>query len=241
MKKWIIFAITITLVFLLAACGGDNEEDKTAEQDEQQEEGNTEEGGEKPEPVKITDKEKVDDGETVVSVNGEEIKGDRYNPAYLQLKTMNTQFNQDVNEDQLKKQTLDMLINQQLINQDAADKGIEVSNDDVQKEFDTIKKEGEDRLSTALEQFQLNEDQFKNMLRDNLITSQYLDAEFDIKVTDKEVEDYYKQMKEQNEEIGKLEDVKDQIKQTLKDEKTNEQLQKRVDKLKEDADVETMI
>ncbi len=241
MKKWIIFALTITLAFVLAACGGDNEEDKTAEQDEQQEEGNTEDGGEKPEPVEITDEEKVDDGETVVSVNGEEIKGDRYNPAYLQLKTMNTQFNQDVNEDQLKKQTLDMLINQQLINQDAADKGIEVSKDDVQKEFDTIKKEGKDRLNTALEQFQLNEEQFKNMLRDNLITSQYLNAEFDIEVTDKEVEDYYKQMKEQNEEIGKLEDVKDRIKQTLKDEKTNEQLQKRVEKLKEDADVETMI
>lgn len=177
----------------------------------------------------------------MVSVNGEEIKGDRYNPAYLQLKTMNTQFNQDVDNDQLKQQTIDMLVNQQLINQDASDKGIEVSDDEVQKEFDTIKKEGAERLNTALEQFQLNEDQFKSMLRDNLITSQYLESEFDIKVTDKEVEDYYKQIKEQSEEIGKLEDLKDRIKQTLKEEKTNEQLQKRVDALKKDAKVETFI
>ncbi|API92900.1 MULTISPECIES: SurA N-terminal domain-containing protein [unclassified Virgibacillus] len=241
MKKWIIFALTLTLAMVLAACGGDNEEDKTAQQEEQQEEGNTEDGGKQPEPVKITDEEKVDKGKAVVSVNGEEIKGDRYNPAYLQLKTMNTQFNQDVDNDQLKQQTIDMLINQQLINQDASDKGIEVSDDEVQKEFDTIKKEGAERLNTALEQFQLNEDQFKSMLRDNLITSQYLESEFDIKVTDKEVEDYYKQIKEQSEEIGKLEDLKDRIKQTLKEEKTNEQLQKRVDALKKDAKVETFI
>ncbi|NBJ70027.1 MULTISPECIES: SurA N-terminal domain-containing protein [Clostridia] len=241
MKKWIIFALTLTLAMVLAACGGDKEADKTAQQEEQQEEGNTEDGGKQPEPVKITDEEKVDKEKAVVSVNGEEIKGERYNPAYLQLKTMNTQFNQDVDNDQLKQQTIDMLVNQQLINQDASDKGIEVSDDEVQKEFDTIKKEGAERLNTALEQFQLNEDQFKNMLRDNLITSQYLESEFDIKVTDKEVEDYYKQIKEQSEEIGKLEDLKDQIKQTLKEEKTNEQLQKRVEALKKDAKVETFI
>ena len=192
--------------------------------------------------VEITDKEKVSEDEVVASVNGEEIKGDRYNPTYSQLKITIGHYNQDVSDlDKLKEQTIDMLITQHLINTDAAKKGIEVTDKEVQKEFDKIKKENEDRLKTALEQFQMDEKQFKTMLKDNIITTEYTDKEFDVKVTDKEVKEYYNEIKEQSEEVAKLDDLEEQIKTRLEQEKASAQLQKRIDDLKKDAEIKTLL
>ncbi|MGX4668225.1 SurA N-terminal domain-containing protein [Cerasibacillus sp. JNUCC 74] len=244
MKKWIVLIMTLLLATVVVACGDDNnaEGNKDSNQEEQQEQGNTGKEGEKPKKVEITDKEKVSEDEVVASVNGEEIKGDRYNPTYSQLKITMGQYNQDVSDlNKLKKQTIEMLITQHLINTDAAKKGIEVTEKEVQKEFDKIKKENEDRLKTALEQFQMDEEQFKAMLKDNIITTEYTDKEFDVKVSDKEVKEYYNKIKEQSEEVAKLDDLEEQIKTRLEQEKASEQLQKRIDDLKKDAEIKTLL
>ncbi|GAA0419758.1 MAG: SurA N-terminal domain-containing protein [Bacillota bacterium] len=241
MKKIIMLGLALTLAIVLAACGDDNAEGDKKKDEQTQEEGNTSKEGQE-QQVKVTDKEKVEEGTAVASVNGDEIKGERYNPIYTQLKTQMAQYGQDVSDlDKLKEQTINVLVEQHLIRQDAASKGIKVSDKEVQSEFDSLKEENGDQLTAVLEQFNLTEDQFKRQLEDDLITTKYIDSQLEIKVTDKEVEEYYNQLKEQNEEIGKLKDLKDQIKNQIKQQKTNEQLQKKVDKLKKDAKVETLI
>ncbi|WP_121604493.1 SurA N-terminal domain-containing protein [Virgibacillus sp. Bac332] len=241
MKKIIMLGLALTLAIVLAACGDDNAEGDKKKDEQTQEEGNTSKEGQE-QQVKVTDKEKVEEGTAVASVNGDEIKGERYNPIYTQLKTQMAQYGQDVSDlDKLKEQTINVLVEQHLIRQDAASKGIKVSDKEVQSEFDSLKEENGDQLTAVLEQFNLTEDQFKRQLEDDLITTKYIDSQLEVKVTDKEVEEYYNQLKEQNEEIGKLKDLKDQIKNQIKQQKTNEQLQKKVDKLKKDAKVETLI
>ncbi len=236
-----MLGLALTLAIVLAACGDDNAEGDKKKDEQTQEEGNTSKEGQE-QQVKVTDKEKVEEGTAVASVNGDEIKGERYNPIYTQLKTQMAQYGQDVSDlDKLKEQTINVLVEQHLIRQDAASKGIKVSDKEVQSEFDSLKEENGDQLTAVLEQFNLTEDQFKRQLEDDLITTKYIDSQLEIKVTDKEVEEYYNQLKEQNEEIGKLKDLKDQIKNQIKQQKTNEQLQKKVDKLKKDAKVETLI
>lgn len=236
-----MLGLALTLAIVLAACGDDNAEGDKKKDEQTQEEGNTSKEGQE-QQVKVTDKEKVEEGTAVASVNGDEIKGERYNPIYTQLKTQMAQYGQDVSDlDKLKEQTINVLVEQHLIRQDAASNGIKVSDKEVQSEFDSLKEENGDQLTAVLEQFNLTEDQFKRQLEDDLITTKYIDSQLEIKVTDKEVEEYYNQLKEQNEEIGKLKDLKDQIKNQIKQQKTNEQLQKKVDKLKKDAKVETLI
>ncbi|APC47026.1 SurA N-terminal domain-containing protein [Virgibacillus halodenitrificans] len=241
MKKIIMVLVALTFTIVLAACG-DNEEEN-AKKDEQQSANKTEEQAQPQEQnVEVTEKEKVDEKTPVVSINGEEIKGETYNPLYMQIKMQMAQFGQDVSDvTAVKDQTLNMIVEQKLIRNDAKDKGLEVTDKEVQKEFDTIKEQNGDQLKKVLKQFKMSEEDFKNQLANDLVTQKYIDSEIDVKVTDKEIEEYYNKIKEQNEEIGKLKEVKEPIKSQLKKDKTSKKLQEKVKKLKEDAEVEKMI
>ncbi|MBD1223072.1 SurA N-terminal domain-containing protein [Virgibacillus halodenitrificans] len=241
MKKIIMVLVALTLTIVLAACG-DNEEEN-AKKDEQQSANKTEEQAQPQEQnVEVTEKEKVDEKTPVVSINGEEIKGETYNPLYMQIKMQMAQFGQDVSDvTAVKDQTLNMIVEQKLIRNDAKDKGLEVTDKEVQKEFDTIKEQNGDQLKKVLKQFKMSEEDFKNQLANDLVTQKYIDSEIDVKVTDKEIEEYYNKIKEQNKEIGKLKEVKEPIKSQLKKDKTSKKLQEKVKKLKEDAEVEKMI
>ncbi|MYL58880.1 SurA N-terminal domain-containing protein [Virgibacillus halodenitrificans] len=241
MKKIIMVLVALTFTIVLAACG-DNEEEN-AKKDEQQSANKTEEQAQPQEQnVEVTEKEKVDEKTPVVSINGEEIKGETYNPLYMQIKMQMAQFGQDVSDvTAVKDQTLNMIVEQKLIRNDAKDKGLEVTDKEVQKEFDTIKEQNGDQLKKVLKQFKMSEEDFKNQLANDLVTQKYIDSEIDVKVTDKEIEEYYNKIKEQNKEIGKLKEVKEPIKSQLKKDKTSKKLQEKVKKLKEDAEVEKMI
>ncbi|PAV30583.1 hypothetical protein CIL05_05635 [Virgibacillus profundi] len=247
MKKFIMLALALSLAIVLAACADDSAEEnegseETEENTSEQEQEPSSEQAQEPEPVEITDEEKVDEEAAVVSVNGDEIKGNKYNPIYSQLKMTMQQSGQDTsNLDQLKEQTINVLIEQQLIKQAAEDKGLEVTEEEVQSEFTTLKEENGEQLSAVLEQFQLTEENFKNQLADDLITQKFIDSELDTEVTDEEIKETYDQLKEQNEEIGELETVEPQLKQSLKNQKVQEQLQVKVKELRENAEVETLI
>lgn len=233
-----LLALALCLAVVLAACGNDDSAEKDKKNDD--EKADTAEQAQK--PVQITDKEKVDEKKPVVSVNGDEINGDKYNSIYTQIKMSMHQYGQDVSDlDKLKDQTLNILVEQQLIKQDAEDKGLKVTDDEIQSEFDSIKKENGEQLTAVLEQFKLSEDDFKNQLADDIITNKYMEKELDVKVTDKEVKEYYDQLKEQSEDIGKLDEMKDQIKEQLKNQKSQEQLQSKVEELKEKAEVKNLI
>lgn len=240
MKKLLLLALALCLAVALAACGNDDSADKDKDKKKDEEKADTAEQAQ--EPVKITDKEKVDEKEPVVSVNGDEISGDKYNSTYTQIKMSMHQYGQDVSDlDKLKDQTLNILVEQQLIKQDAAEKGLNVTDDEIQSEFDSIKEENGEQLTAVLDQFKLSEDDFKNQLADDIITNKYMEKELDVKVTDKEVEEYYNQLKEQSEDIGKLDEMKDQIKEQLESQKGQEQLQTKVKELKEKAEVKNLI
>ncbi|MBM7599787.1 ABC-type glycerol-3-phosphate transport system substrate-binding protein [Virgibacillus halotolerans] len=246
MKKLMLLGLSLCLALVLAACGNDDDSAKKSDKkdDEQkQTEEQADPSEQAQEPVEITDKEKVDEKDPVVSVNGDEVKGDKYNSIYTQIKTSMQQYGQDVSDlDGLKDQTLDILVEQQLIKQDAADKGLEASDKEIESEYKSLKEENGEQLTAVLEQFDLSEDDFKKQLADDIITNKYMDKELEVKVTDDEVKEYYDQLKEQGgDEVGELDEMKDMIKDQLKQQKGQEELQAKVDKLKKDAKVDKLI
>jgi len=87
----------------------------------------------------------------------------------------------------------------------------------------------------------MNEKDFEHQLLEDLTTEKYMNHEFDVEVTDKEVEEYYKQLKEKNKEIPELEEVKDNIKSFLHTEKQRKQLKSRLTELKEKTEIEELI
>lgn len=229
MRRYIVGTAILLLAVFLVACG---DKEESSEPKVEQEEGQT---------VEISDEEKVPDKDVVAVVNGEDVTGKSYNLVYAQLKLFSSQGGDELDEDEIKTATIESLIDRAVLLQHARDEGIEVTDDDATKELDTIKSENEDGLTSLLEQFQMSEDGFKEQLKFELTLNEFKEKNIDVEVTDEEVEEIYKETKKENEEIPELDEIKDQLKGNIKEQKTNEALQKTIDEIREKAKVENKL
>lgn len=230
----------------LTACGSDEEpaeENANGAEEDSNTEGTENTEGTGASEFEITEEEKVAEDQVVATVNDVELTGKKYNPLYYQVKMLNHQFGQDIDDAEIvKEQTLTILIEQELIKQDAENKNIEISEEEVEAELNNIvEQEGEEAYQAVLDQIQLTEEELKNQLRDDLLVAKYIDDQLDTEVTDEEVKENYEVLKEENEELGDFEDVEGQIRELLSQQKETEQLQARLDELKEQAEVEELI
>lgn len=233
MKKMLMLLFTVGLALVLAACGNDGTEEEAAP---------TEPAQEAQEPAEISEEEEMAEDTSVATVNDSEITGEKYNPVYFQVKSTLQQNGKDVSDpQQVREMTLNLLVEEELILQDAEEKGIEVTDEEVQSELDLIKEQAGEELTAVLEQLHLTEEQFKAQLNDDLTTSKYMGSEFEVEVTDEEVQEFYDQLKEQDSGVGELEQMEDLIREQLTMNKTQQQLADRVVELKEDSNVEFLI
>lgn len=192
----------------------------------------------------INEDEKVDPDEIVMKLNDEEIDGERYNLAYLQTKIQFFQFDLDMNDhEQIQSVALDTLIRQELIRQDAAELGIEVSDETVEDQLEQIKEENKEGYEAYLETFDFSEQYYKMEIADILLQKKYIEEQFpNIEVTEEEVQEAYDEIKnESDEEIPELAEVESSIRQSLIQQKEIEKMEKRLEELEEKADIETLI
>lgn len=244
MKK-LTFLIIMMITMFLAACGNDDS-DKEQEGAEQEA---TEEGAapgqEAAEPVEFSDDEFKDEEEPVLEVNGKEVQGNAYNTAYSIVKSSMHQSGQDTEDTEaLQQQTIDFLTEQELMMQEAEDAGIEVDDKQVEEELNALKEQnGEDEFKKSLDELKLTEDQFKQQLKYNITTMQYMDEEFDTEVTDDEVQEMYDQLSEQagDQEIQELDEIRDQLENMVLQNKQQQQYQEKVDELKDSAEIEELV
>lgn len=224
---------------VLAACGSDSDSDSDKKDDDQEQAENQDD-----QDISISDDEKVPGDDVVAQVNDKKIKGKQYNDIYAQTKSAMKMNGEDVEDkDAMKDQALDVLVQQELIQQDADDKGINVSDDEVDKEFDKMK-EDEDQFKAALEQLKLSEKGYRNQLAFEMTVDKYMDKEFpDTEVSDDDAKEQYDQLKEQSgdNDVPEFDDIKDDIKEQMEQEKQGEKLQDKAEKLEDKADVKNMI
>lgn len=237
MKKKLLFSLLL-LVFglLLVACSDDQEEaDDANEQDA---------ATEKAEVI-VSDQEKVEEDSVVATVNGEDILGSTYNLIYSQVKTQLHENGQDTEDLELvKKQTLDSIVSQEVLVQDAKAKGIEVSDEEVDTYIEESKAqfESEEQFNQALENLNYTMETYREQARLQLQQEGYMDQEFaDIEVSDEDVEAYYEQIASQNDDVPNLDQVRDDIKAQLANMQLRNKLTERVEQLKEKATVEQAI
>ena len=225
--------ITLLSALLLVAC---NDKDKA--------DTNAGEGGVDQSPaVEIKAEEIVDSQEVILKVNDTEIYGNKYNNVYKQVKTMLHMQGQDVSDlDLLKEETINILTDQELIRQDALASGIEVTEEEVQDEIDTIiETSGEEAIKMMLEEYEMTDEEFRAQLMEDMITIKYMESELQVEVTDEEVEEYYELLKEEYEDIGELEENESLIREALSLEKQGQLLNERISELKENAEIEVLI
>ncbi|MBS3765599.1 SurA N-terminal domain-containing protein [Candidatus Bipolaricaulota bacterium] len=199
----------------------------------------------------------------VATVNGEEITDQQLSQSaqvYQIIMTLSQQFrnfaqfmmtseagNNFLTE--YRKYVLDRMIEQKLQDQKMEELGIQVSKEDVQAEIDGIisnndQFESEQDLEDYLKNNQnSNLDNLKSQIRGSLRREKLREeVTGEVNVTDEEISSYYEQNKgnytDQEGNVKPLEEVRDQITQTLKGQKRNEQWNNWLEEAKEEAEIE---
>lgn len=230
MRKILLFIIGFSLIIILG-CNNSNEEEQASPQEP---------------PYTISEDELIEDEKTVLSVNGKRIDGATYNRIYKMVKNTLYQYGEDVEDtDMVKEQTINELITQELIIQDANEQDIEIKEEKITEQINDLKEKYGDQFESALEINGYNEETYKMQLREDLLANKYMEEEFNIKVTDQEITDYYLELMHQSEEeLPELKEIESQLKQTLLTEKKQqkqEEINQHINELKDNAEIEKLM
>lgn len=215
----------LLIAALLVACG-DDEPGETKEEREE---------------IVVTEDEKLSEDELVVTVNGDDVTGETYNLVYTQLKLHALQTGQELTNEEIQEQTIDSLIDRQLLLQEAEKDGLLVSEKEAEAELKMIKEENAEGLDTLLEQYQLTEELFQHQLVFEMTMTEFLEENIDVEVTKEEVEDAYEEAKEEYEDLPELNEIHDSLKAEIENHRTNKALEETISALKEDSEIEIHI
>lgn len=270
MKKWLLSLSLGTFAVVMTACGGGDEEsaENTNEEPETQEEasggsgeesegGQSGEGGqggqsgegqqaEMPEP----DLEGVPD--VVAKVNGEEVTKKSFEQAYtgqFQQMAMQKQMSgEEVDQDKLKQQVAEGMVDQELLIQEAGNRDISASEEDVNETLDQLVEkngmESQDDFFSKLEEQGTSKDQVMSQVETQVKVDQLIAEETgDIEPTEEELQKAYEQAQKQQEQMGgdqeapSFEEMKPDLKEQVKSQKEGEAAQTLASELREKSEV----
>jgi peptidyl-prolyl cis-trans isomerase SurA len=149
--------------------------------------------------------------DVVAEVNGEEVTKEEFLPiyeaAFAQAASQAQMGGEAPDEEQLRKQTADDLVDTELLAQEAEARGLEVSDDDIDAELTTLAEQNgmksADELLKAVEQQGVTAEQARDQVGTQVLVEQLVaDENGPIEPTDKELRALYAQAKEQQAQAG---------------------------------------
>ncbi|MBD3945451.1 SurA N-terminal domain-containing protein [Nocardioides ganghwensis] len=149
--------------------------------------------------------------DVVAEVNGEEVTKEEFVPiyeaAFAQAASQAQMGGEAPDEEQLRKQTADDLVDTELLAQEAEARGLEVSDDDIDAELTTLAEQNgmksADELLKAVEQQGVTAEQARDQVGTQVLVEQLVaDENGPIEPTDKELRALYAQAKEQQAQAG---------------------------------------
>ena len=198
--------------------------------------------------------------EVIATINGTKIYRDDFERETYSLKNQLNEINQqkiqqlaqagvntenikNIPDDIINQYVLQLLVNKEILLSSAKNLGIKVSNSTVDKEFKAYQKQsklGKDEFSQYLRSVGYNVTSFKKMIKDQKTVDKMREKLFaDDKVTDEEVKKAYERNKyTQAFENQEFDDVKDQIKENMKQDKDIMILNSFIAKAKQKAKIE---
>ena len=254
-NRWLLGLAMSVSVVALAACGSQGDEAKPKEssaaaeqspgadsaQDQQGQQG-------KPNTKDIP--------KVVAEVNGEKILKDDFVPLfetqYQQMQMQAQQSGQPVDEKGLKKQTVENLVSTEVLVQEADKRKIDVSDKDIDKGLEESAKSGqmsEKDFLNAMKDQGMDEENVRSELKNQLKIEGLVEDEYgEFEVSGEEIGQAYEQAKSQQEQMAQqggqgqqemppIEDMRPQLKEQVKNQKSQEATQKFAKKLRKQADV----
>src|SRR5690625_1889848 len=250
-KKLLLSIAAVAAAFSLAACGADGDDADTDDAAQSQEQGEQA----MPEP-------ELDDIPDVVAVvNGEEISGEsfseNYESQYQQLTMQAQMTGEEPDQEELKSQALDMMINSELLVAKAEDEGFSASEDDIDEYLDSMAEENglesADALQEEFEAQGLSEDRVREDIQKEVLIEQVIDTIDIPEPSDDELQAIYDMQVEQLEtmneqveedqaqEVPSFEELEPELEEQAVAQKENEAVTELLEDLREDADIETHI
>ena len=145
-------------------------------------------------------------------------------------------------EEQHGKQMMEALINEALLMQEADKKNITVTQNDINAELkkieETLSKQGI-KLETALTAQNMTKAGLERNVRLQLLAKKIVEK--DIKITQKQIDDYTKENKESFPATMKPAEVKEQVKQFLTEQENGKKIQEILTKVKKDAKIKEFV
>ncbi len=262
-KKWFTSLSVAASIAVLTACGGASDETGSAQQQESPS-ASSHEGaaaGQQAQP----DLRDVPD--VVATVNGQDVSKDKFSKAYkaqFQQAAMQAQMSgQELDQDQLKKQTAESLVGTELMLQEAKERGLAAGDSDVDQKLEQLKEQNGfksmDELFAALKEQGLGEKQARAEVKSQVSLEKLLaDESGSMEPTDEELKTAYDKFADQQKkaaegqkqapesegkkaEVPPFEEMKAQLAQQLKSQKQATAAQSLVVELKKDADVQILL
>jgi hypothetical protein len=250
-KKILTLGIILLSVFIVVACN-DNDPDTSEE----------EAGLEEPAQQEVQEREALDieafdSDEPLLLINGEEVTRADFDAQFERTKQMvGQQYGIDLEAEEntmlipeLQHQTIENLIGQRVLTQEAEEQGMEVTEEQLNENINTLIQQfgGPEGFQEALEADNLTEEDLELLVYEELLISQLFEAElnFDsIEVSDEEIEEFYAQyqltMEQQGEEVSPLEEIEEQIALQLKQQKSQEEQQTYISTLMDQSEIERL-
>lgn len=193
----------------------------------------------------VSDDELVDLDQVVVIVNGETVLGDRYNLVYFETKNSLIESKQLPDDLAVVREAAMLdLIKQTLLAQDAAARGIVVTESEAEAIYQDTKAQfdSEEEFYQILEQLPYTEAVFREILEKSLLQQYYINDQFsDISVTNDDVEAFYAILSEQMEEAPALDEIRTEIRNQLLQTEIQMALNDRLNLLLQEAEIEEQL
>lgn len=249
-KKLLLSIAAVVAAVTLAACGADEDESAadTTEQSQQEEQAMPE-----PELDNIPD--------VVATIDDEEISGEafkeNYEAQFQQLSMQSQMSGQEPDQDQLKEQALEMMINSELLVTKAEDQDFSASEEDVDEYLDTMADENgmesSEALMSELEAQGLTEERIRDDLQKEVLIQQVVET-LDVKEpSEEELQEMYDTQVEQLEamnaqveedqaqEAPSFEEMEPELEKQAAMQKENEAITTLLDDLRADAEIEILL
>lgn len=236
-----LFAVGTVAVLALAGCSASGEPEAT------------------PEPTEAAAAPEADLSglpDVVATVNDEEIGLEEFAQAYeaqfQQATMMQQQGGEAVDQDALKQQTADLLVNNALLTQAAAGSGIEATNEDVDSVLQDIADQNGlgsvDEVVKAFGEQGLDEDALREQAEGQFLVDSYVDQEADVaEPSEEELKAQYDELVEQakaqgaEDQVPEFEDAKQQLTDQAVSESQNAAIEQILETLRKDAKVDVKL
>ncbi len=181
------------------------------------------------------------DSEVVATVNGEKITLDDFETQLEQTRQMSLQQGMQPDEEELKTQVVDDMINRVLLEQEAEKEGVTVTEEEVEEEISAIIESigGRETFEQELSNLNLSEEALRENIEKEILINKYLTTHIpqDGTVTEEEMRALYDEVGE-GQDLPAFEELQEELRSEVLRRKQSEIVEDLVSSLREKADID---